>query len=112
MNFVVVQGRVRSEPVRREASDGTLLVSFDLRIEESPSRHVPVTWRGAPSSEPTGIEEGRLLTVIGSVDRRFYRRGGTTVSRTDVRADRIVRGAGKRALTALSEAWVAISPTC
>ena len=71
---------------------------------------VPITWKGLPSDEPPGIEIGKTLTVIGAVDRRFYRRGGATVSRTDVRAVRVVRGAGKRAEAAIRAAWEAAMP--
>ena len=109
MNIVVVQGRVRAEPDRRVANDGSTIVSFDLVIDTAPAHQVPVTWRGSPSQEPAGIEEDQLLTVVGSVDRRFYRRAGATVSRTDVRAERVVRGAGKRAAAAIAAACGALA---
>ncbi len=104
MNIAVVQGIVRAEPDCREARDGSLLVSFDLVIEGSPRTQVPATWIGHPAAMPTAITEGQTLTVIGAVHRRFYRTGGATASRTDVRADRIVRGAGKRARSVVAAA--------
>lgn len=119
MNIAVVQGRVRTEPDRRLASDGSLLLSFDVVVERSQGRspldaggvaapntigaQVPVTWNGGEAKAPR-FAAGDLVTVVGSVHRRFYRRGGATVSRTDVRADRVVRGSGLRASRAIAEA--------
>ena len=105
MNIAVVQGIVRAEPDCREARDGSLVVSFDLVIGGVPRTQVPITWMGDAASKPAAIAEGQTLTVIGSVHRRFYRSGGTTSSRTDVRAERIVRGSGKRAEAAVAAAF-------
>ncbi len=105
MNIAVVQGSVRNAPDCREARDGSLLVSFDLVIDGSPRTYVPITWVGDAAARPSTITEGQTLTVIGSVHRRFYRSGSTTSSRTDVRAERIVRGAGKRGRAAVAAAF-------
>ena len=104
MNIAVVQGSVRTDPDCREARDGSLLVSFDLVIDGSPRTQVPITWAGDAAAMPAAITEGQVLTVIGSVHRRFYRSGNATSSRTDVRAEQIVRGAGKRARAAVATA--------
>lgn len=105
MNVAIVQGRVRSEPDRRTSGDGLLLVSFDVHVEgdHGPRQHVPVTWAGTPGSEPR-LEVGAVVTVVGSVLRRFYRSGGRTTSRTDVRAERVIRGAGTRSRAAIEAA--------
>jgi len=105
MNVAIVQGRVRGESDRRLLRDGTLLVSFDVVVSSSdgPDQQVPVTWAGAEGRAPM-VEEGMLVTVVGRVLRRFYRSGGQTSSRTDVRADRVVKGAGARAVAAIEAA--------
>lgn len=102
MNVAIVQGRVKGEPDRRSAQDGTLLLSFDVivTVVDRPSQQVPVTWAGPDGRAPT-VEEGMSVTVVGHVLRRFYRSGGRTLSRTDVRADRVVRGVGARASSAM-----------
>ena len=102
MNVAIVQGRVKGNTDRRSAQDGTLLLSFDVvvTVPDGPSQQVPVTWAGPDGREPT-LEAGTLVTVVGHVFRRFYRSGGKTISRTDVRADRIIRGVGARASRAL-----------
>lgn len=107
MNIAIVQGSVRAEPDVREAADGDQLVSFDVMVEgDGPTQQVPISWRGRPTHAPT-VAEGAVVTVVGPVIRRFYRSGGATVSRTDVRADRIVKGAGRRAEAAIAEAIAA-----
>lgn len=105
MNVAIVQGRVRSTPDRRSAQDGSLLLSFDVVVtaDDGPSQQVPVTWAGPVGSAPT-VEDGMVVTVVGRVLRRFYRSGGQTLSRTDVRAERVVRGAGSRAASAVGAA--------
>jgi len=105
MNVAIVQGRVKGEPDRRSARDGTLLLSFDVAVATSDgaSQHVPITWAGPEGREPR-VEPGLLVTVVGQVLRRFYRSGGKTQSRTDVRAERVVRGAGARANSAIDSA--------
>jgi len=108
MNVAIIQGRVRAQPDRRTSHDGSLLLGFDVLVEpeEGPTQQVPVTWSGEEGEEPT-LSEGARVTVVGHVLRRFYRTGGRTVSRTDVRADRIVRGVGARADAAIEAALAA-----
>lgn len=103
MNIAIVQGRVRTEPDRRVQRDGSLMLSFDVLVEpgEGSTQQVPVTWSGPQGGEPT-LTEGARITVVGHVLRRFYRTGGRTMSRTDVRASRIVRGVGARAEAAIA----------
>lgn len=105
MNVAIVQGRVRGEPDRRSAQDGSLLLSFDIVVAaaEGPSQQVPVTWAGPVGNAPT-VDDGMVITVVGHVLRRFYRSGGQTLSRTDVRAEKVVRGAGARAASAVGSA--------
>lgn len=110
MNVAIVQGRVRGEPDRRSAQDGKLLLSFDVVVAgDGPSQQVPVTWAGPQGSVPT-VEDGMVVTVVGHVLRRFYRSGGQTLSRTDVRATKIVRGAGARATSAVEAAFTPYVP--
>lgn len=102
MNVAIVQGRVKGAPDRRFSRDGTLLLSFDvlITVSDGPNRQVPVTWAGEEGCEPS-IEAEMAVTVVGHVFRRFHRSGGQTLSRTDVRADKIVRGVGVRAQAAM-----------
>lgn len=106
MNVAIVQGRVRNEPDRRSAQDGSLLLSFDVVVaaDEGPSQQVPVTWAGPVGNAPT-VAEGMVVTVVGHVLRRFYRSGGQTLSRTDIRAEKVVRGAGARAASAIGASF-------
>ncbi len=105
MNIAIVQGRVKGEPDRRSSQDGTLLLSFDVVVAviDGPNQQVPVTWAG-PDGRAPAVGDGMAVTVVGHVLRRFYRRGGQTFSRTDVRASKVVRGVGTRASTAIETA--------
>ena len=104
INIVVLVGRVRAAPVMRTLADGAQLVTFDLVTSSSaddaatanaagnsrPVAHtVPVAWRPDAGSDVPQVQEGDLLVVVGSVARRFFRSGGTTLWRTDVVADHV-----------------------
>ena len=56
---------------------------------------MPVAWLDPPTGGvPAG--PGDELVVVGSVRRRFFRSGGTTQSRTEVVAERVVAAARRR----------------
>ena len=115
MNTVVLHGHVRNEPVERSLRDGSLLVSFDLVTDRH--RGVPVVWTptdDAPSDDGR-LHVGDELVVVGSVGRRFFRSGTTTVWRTDVVADQVItvrsRRALQRRLDAIAEAVLGLAQT-
>ncbi len=105
MNVAVVAGNVAGEVHVQVQDDGaTAIVSFDLRVEAKggPSA-VPVSWIG-PTGRAPDLEKGATVTAIGSVRKRFYRRGGATVSRTDLLADRVIVGPPGRSRAARKKA--------
>lgn len=106
MNIAVVQGTVKGELDRRSGRDGEVLVAFDVAVavRDGPGQRVPITWAG-PEGKVPAIENGVVVTIVGHVHRRFYQAAGRTTSRTDVRAERIVRGAGSRAAKAVASAF-------
>ncbi len=100
MNVAIVQGTVRGHPDIVELEGALTRIGFDV---DTSAGLVPVTWQGPTRRRPT-VRPDRAVTVVGAVQKRFYRRAGTTVSRTDVVAIRIVAGVGVRADEAISRA--------
>lgn len=99
MNAVVLCGHVRAEPVERVLDSGRVLVTFDLVTQtELPSDQrltVPVVWA---TDHPRALRAGDQLVVVGSVGRRFFRAGATTVWRTDVVAAQVLELGSSRSL--------------
>lgn len=104
-NLVCLTGTVRVEPTIRSGPDETLLMTFDIvTTDGSTRRTVPISWEGTARSRPT-VGEGMTITVLGTVQRRFFRVGGATAHTVDVRAERLARtsAARRRLMAAASE---------
>jgi single-strand DNA-binding protein len=88
VNLVVVQGVVRDDPVGRSLSSGQQVISFELavRTSEETLESVPIVVFDAACAVAPDDE----VVVIGRVRKRFFRVGGSTQSRTEVVADRVV----------------------
>ena len=92
MNIVVLSGRLLSDPSARELPSGEVVWSLDLATDVTAadppcSIPVPVAWSGESGA---AWAKGTELAVAGVVRRRFFRAGGSTQSRTEVVAERIV----------------------
>ena len=91
MNIVFLQGRLSSDPVLRELSSGSRLLSLEVTTStDAGTANVPVAWFDPPAIPDWGA--GVDVVVRGVVKRRFYRGPAGTQSRTEVVADRGVRG--------------------
>ncbi len=90
VNTVVLRGVVASEPMTRQLPAGNCAVQFDVRTLLPESTSVPVSWVDPPPSALAPLVVGEPVVVIGSVKRRFFRAGGSTQSRTEVVAERVV----------------------
>ena len=90
-NFVLLRGLIRRSPEFRVLPSGDELLSFDLTIRDGgqPAESVPVVWRNPPSAA-VRFSEDQDVVVIGRVRRRFFRVAGSTASRTEVHADKIL----------------------
>ena len=89
-NLVVLRGTLAADPRPRELPSGSVLTQFDLTTRDSGgTQSVPVAWFDPPASG-AALEVGTELVVVGSVRRRFFRAGGTTQSRTEVVAGKVV----------------------
>jgi hypothetical protein len=91
-NLVLLRGEIRHDPEFRVLPSGDEMLTCDLTVRAAgaPAESVPVAWLEPPASA-AALGAGDDVVVVGRVHRRFFRTGGTTTSRTEVRADRIVR---------------------
>jgi single-strand DNA-binding protein len=89
-NLVVLRGALAGEPRQRELSSGGVIVQFDVTTrDDAGAQTVPVAWPDPPAAAAE-LEPGVELVVVGSVHRRFFRAGGSTQSRTEVVASKVV----------------------
>ena len=94
-NVVVVRGLFSSEPYLRELPAGGIVTQFDVTTRTSAlSASVPV----AAYDRTVDVAAGDEVVVIGHVNRRFFRTGGTTQSRTELVAGEVIRASRKRAV--------------
>ena len=91
VNIAVVIGTLTKPPETRRLASGLSLANFDVRVQraDESAESVPVTLFTGERAV-LGWQEGEELLVVGRVRRRFFRVGGSTQSRTEVVADRVV----------------------
>lgn len=102
-NLVVLRGLIRRDPEFRVLASGDDLMSLDLtvRSDDGPAESVPVVWPN-PAAAAVKFVEGDDVVVVGRIRRRFFRAGGSTATRTEVHADKILSArSGVRIRTAL-----------
>jgi single-stranded DNA-binding protein len=110
INVVVLDGLLAKPAQYRELPSGSHLVTLEVTVrrEDGPAEPVPVCWFDAPAWAAT-LDEGAAVVVVGRVRRRFFRVAGVTQSRTEVVAERILRGSEvKRARAAVAAAGAAL----
>jgi single-strand DNA-binding protein len=104
MNVVVLQG-VLSRPAEwRELPSGDTLVAYEVttRDAEGRARTVPVAWPSGPARAL--LDQGTEVVVTGMVQRRYFRAGGSTQSRTEVVASAVVAATDRRRVRRLVDA--------
>lgn len=115
MNLVVLRGALSRPPEARALRSGDLLVTYEVTVpgrDDGPAESVPVVWF-APPPGAADVPADTEVVVVGRVRRRFFQAGGSTQSRTEVVADRViparrVKAAGRAVAHALAdaeEAW-------
>jgi single-strand DNA-binding protein len=106
LNLVLLDGELSSQPVERELPSGDRLVNLEITIRSAPDRaeSVPVVWLDPPAAVAQWAR-GRRVVVLGRVRRRFFRASGSTQSRTEVVAERVVpAGQGRRVRSLVNRA--------
>jgi single-strand DNA-binding protein len=110
INVVVLEGVLAKPAQYRELPSGTRLLTLEVTVSrpDAPAEPVPVAWFDGPAWAAT-LDGGTPVVVIGRVRRRFFRAGGSTQSRTEVVAERVLRATdGKRARAAMEAAGAAV----
>ena len=105
LNVVAVSGRLSRPAEQRVLPSGAMVLALDVTVRSSraPAETVPVTWVEAPAWATT-LDLDQEVLVVGRVRRRFFRSDGTTQSRTEVVAERVVRlPGGRRARQAIAQ---------
>lgn len=103
-NEVLLVGRVSGPPEERELPSGDLLVSFRVVVARppdqrpAPSGRTPtidtldcVGWSPAVRRTSRGLADGDVVTVEGSLRRRFWRGATGAASRTEVEVSAVRR---------------------
>jgi len=119
LNVVAIRGCL-SRPVEERVlpTTGDRVVGLDVTVRREGAGRadsVPVVWHDPPAAAPT-FAAGDEVVVIGHVARRFFRAGGSTQSRTEVVAHRVIpiRSAKKieaALLEVTTEVTAALRPT-
>jgi single-strand DNA-binding protein len=105
LNMAVIIGSLAKPVDIRPLPSGTSVVSFDLQVlrtDLSPDT-VPITLSEMEETS-TDWPVGEQLIVIGRVRRRFFRVGGSTQSRTEVVAEKVIALRREGAVKVLAEA--------
>jgi len=104
-NEVVLVGRVSGAPEERELPSGDALVSWRVVVDRPAPRRAPppgvrrptvdtldcVGWTGPVRRTALGLADGDLVSVHGSLRRRFWRAGAGAASRTEVEVEVVRR---------------------
>lgn len=102
LNLVVLRGVLSSAPRRRELPSGSAVTQLEVtvRTAEGASTAPVVVHDAAPHVD--ALEAADEVVVVGRVERRYFRAGGVTQSRTEVVAERVARATRQRAV---DQAW-------
>ena len=112
LNLVVLRGRLSRDPALFTLPSGDVLANLEVttRLRGASAETVPVVVV-EPSAAVLELQAGELVVVTGRVQRRFFRAGGATQSRTRVTADRVVRARHKgRSRAAIDRAVADLLP--
>ena len=104
INVVVLSGELSrpAQIVDLPSGDQILALEVTIRRPGVAADPVPVQWAQAPQWAQS-LEAGDRVVVLGRVRRRFFRAGGTTQSRTEVVAAKVVRATARQKVRALVE---------
>ena len=95
-NLVLLRGVLAAAATVRELPSGGSVSQFDVVTRDDVgTRTVPVAWMDPPA-DGLPVEVGTKVVVVGHVNRRFFRVGGATQSRTEVVAEHVVAADDRR----------------
>lgn len=92
-NVVALRGTIRGVPTQRHLPSGSVVTQFDVATRDGTTSRlvsVPVAWVDPSPTAVAVLVDGTEVVVAGAVERRFFRVGGATQSRTEVIATTVV----------------------
>lgn len=103
-NVVVLRGTVSSDPRVRDLPSGSTVTNVEVTTRsEDLTASVPVVVH----DRRVDVANGDDVVVVGHVQRRFFRAGGVTQSRTEVVAATLVPSRRARSVARAIDAAVA-----
>lgn len=94
-NMVLLRGALASDPVVRDLPSGTTVTQLEVTTRvDGRAASVPVVVH----DRTVTVTAGDDVVVTGHVNRRFFRAGGVTQSRTEVIAAEVVKATRRRAV--------------
>jgi single-strand DNA-binding protein len=116
INLAVVSGIMTNEPVHRELASGDTMVQFDVstsveRDGRTTNISVPVSWRNPSATAVGALVAGNEVVVTGRVERRFFRIGGATQTRTELVAERCLPARRAKSVRSLLATAAAVLTT-
>lgn len=104
MNLVILEGTLSSAPRESTLPSGTVVANWEVTTSvDGKAQSVPVQWDQLTKAL-SRVREGDSVVVLGSVRRRFFRAGGSTASRTEVRGTRFAKTGSATAVKIVSAA--------
>jgi len=100
-NRAILRGVVTADGVDRQLPSGSVAMQFDVRTTahgDLPAGAVNVSFVDPAADARAAVQRGEHVVVIGTVQRRFFRVGGATQSRTEVVADLVIPARRTRAV--------------
>lgn len=98
MNVVLLRGTLHGESNDFTLATGQLVRTWELATESSGVvEKVPVRWVD-PNKSVRSYVDGDAVVIAGSIQRRFFRAGGATASRTEVLGHKVVKASRTRAV--------------
>ncbi len=104
-NTVLVAGTLSSNPRVRDLPSGSVLLNLEVRVDHADrsADSVPVAVFDPPAAS-LRLTEGDAVVVAGSMRRRFFRAGASTVSRTELVASKVAKATQGAAVRRLVDA--------
>lgn len=95
INLAVISGTIINDAVVRSLPAGTDVAQFDVstsveRDGRTVNASVPVAIHRPSRAVLATLISGADVAVVGRVERRFFRSGGATQSRTELIAEQVV----------------------
>ena len=96
-NVAVIRGTVAADPRERALPSGSPVLHYEVTTRDAAgTASFPMAWFDPPRGASRRHGVGDEVIVVGAVRRRFFRANGTTQTRTEVVAERVLAASRRR----------------